>query len=61
MKSFFLMASSMMLSALIGAAVFFLLVEWAAGCGAPIYHKDGPWATGKCVFFENEIKSGDWK
>ena len=55
------MASSMMLSALIGAAVFFLLVEWAAGCGEPIYHKDGTWETGKCVFFENEIKSVDWK
>lgn len=45
------------------AALFLaaLLVEWAAGCGEPIYRADGTWKTAKCVFIDNEIKEGRWK
>ena len=38
-----------------------VLMEWAVGCGEPIYRADGTWQTAECIFIDNEIKTGTWK
>lgn len=57
------------LRALLNAALFaaatiialVLLVEWAAGCGEPLYHGDGTFVTGACIVVPHEPVTGRWR
>lgn len=37
------------------------MVEWVVGCGEPIYHADGTFITGECVFIPHEPVTGAWR
>lgn len=44
------------------ACVFALvLVNWAIGCGEPVYRADGTYSTGACLFIPYEVKEGTWR
>jgi hypothetical protein len=38
-----------------------VMVEWAVGCGEPIYNADGTFVTGECAFLPYEPVSGTWR
>lgn len=38
-----------------------VLAEWFVGCGEPIYHADGTYITGECVFLPHTPTKGSWR
>ena len=44
----------------LGAALGFLLMEWAIGCGEISYFSDGTWQSNNCFLLPFEVKSGLW-
>jgi hypothetical protein len=44
------------------ASIFALIViEALSGCGEPIYHADGTYITGECVYLPYSPVEGRWK
>jgi hypothetical protein len=41
--------------------VMIVVLEWMAGCGERIYHKDGTWRSGECIILPHEISTGRWR
>ena len=52
-------------SVLMAAAVILILMivvlEWMAGCGERIHHKDGTWRSGECIILPHEPSTGRWR
>jgi hypothetical protein len=47
--------------ALIASVFTLVLVEALSGCGEPIYHPDGTFITGECVYLPYTPVEGRWK
>jgi hypothetical protein len=45
---------------LMSAMFAVVIIEMAVGCGEPIYHADGTYVTGECVFIPYTPVSGKW-
>jgi hypothetical protein len=49
--------------AALAGAVFMAVMLFNAviGCGEPIYHADGTYVTGECLFVDYEPVTGRWR
>ena len=49
---------SLAVATILGALFLFILLEWVAGCGEPVYSADGSWRTGDCLFLSPAPATG---
>ena len=52
-----------LLSAALGTLLTLLLLEWAVGCGQPVYKANGTWEIGECIVIPQEypLRRGTWR